>query len=366
MSQLLNAVNSSSRVIRYAGLPAGLLRSIFFCVVVLLSLQATPICSAMPLGDYHIRLQRALLALTTLAQTDESDTGQAREARIRETTGAVRGALPQTETIELNHAVINADNSWLHTELDKYEQATPGNRADLLARMTERLQALEQRAGELEKANTAAGDKVAARQKLAEIMQRPEYVQGQKPPSALSRVWNELVKWLKDLLPKPKPLEPGSANLLTLLAQIFVILLGVGVLAYVAKMFAPRLFGRRSAKKKVKDRPRIVLGERLEPDQSALDLLNGAEALARRGELRAAIRQAYIALLVELGDRKIISLEQHKTNRDYLRSLRALEPLHSDVKLLTDSFERHWYGFVLATDADWNSFRDGYKQALRR
>jgi hypothetical protein len=110
----------------------------------------------------------------------------------------------------------------------------------------------------------------------------------------------------------------------------------------------------------------IVLGEKLEPDQSAVDLLADAESLARRGELRAAIRKAYVALLVELGDRKVISLAQHKTNRDYLGAMRGLEPLYGNVKQLTDSFERHWYGFASATEADWLAFRTGYKRALSR
>jgi hypothetical protein len=121
----------------------------------------------------------------------------------------------------------------------------------------------------------------------------------------------------------------------------------------------------RRPKKKGKARARIVLGERLEPDQSALDLLSEAEALARRGELRAAIRKAYIALLVELGERKIISLAQYKTNRDYLRAVREVEPLYGNVKQLTDSFERHWYGLAQATETDWLAFRSTYKQALR-
>ena len=72
-----------------------------------------------------------------------------------------------------------------------------------------------------------------------------------------------------------------------------------------------------------KREPRIVLGERLGTGSRLRRiLLSEAEALARRGELRAAIRKAYIALLVELGDRKMISLAQHKTNRDYLNALR--------------------------------------------
>jgi hypothetical protein len=106
------------------------------------------------------------------------------------------------------------------------------------------------------------------------------------------------------------------------------------------------------------------LGERLEPDATATDLLSEAETLARQGDLRAAIRKAYIALLVELGDRKVISLSHYKTNRDYLNSLRNLPQLHTRMRGLTDSFERHWYGFVDATPNDWQNFRSGYYSAL--
>ncbi|HEV2827004.1 MAG TPA: DUF4129 domain-containing protein, partial [Pyrinomonadaceae bacterium] len=120
---------------------------------------------------------------------------------------------------------------------------------------------------------------------------------------------------------------------------------------------------RRPGKKR-KEKARIVLGEKLEPDQSARDLLFEAEALARRGELRAAIRRAYIALLVELGERKVISLAQHKTNRDYLRAMRELEPLYGNVKQLTDSFELHWYGLAEAYETDWQAFRSAYNEAL--
>ena len=47
---------------------------------------------------------------------------------------------------------------------------------------------------------------------------------------------------------------------------------------------------------------------------------------------------------MELGERKIISLAQYKTNRDYLRAVVEVQPLYGDVKQLTESFERHWYG----------------------
>jgi len=109
-----------------------------------------------------------------------------------------------------------------------------------------------------------------------------------------------------------------------------------------------------------------VLGEKLAPDQSAVDILAEAEALARQGDMRTAIRKAYIALLVELGERKVLSLARHKTNRDYLRAVRKREPLYSSMKDLTDSFERHWYGFVTATENDWAAFRAMYQRTLVR
>ncbi|MEJ7710534.1 MAG: DUF4129 domain-containing protein [Pyrinomonadaceae bacterium] len=87
-----------------------------------------------------------------------------------------------------------------------------------------------------------------------------------------------------------------------------------------------------------------MLGERVEADETAADLFAEAEALARNGETRAAIRKAYIALLCELGDRKILRLEQHKTNRDYLQALLAKPALYAEVQPLTKNYETSWYG----------------------
>src|SRR6185503_5460192 len=153
---------------------------------------------------------------------------------------------------------------------------------------------------------------------------------------------------------------------ISVIARILVLALAALVILYVLKIVLSWFIGRSSnpKRKKVKE-PRIVLGERLEPDATATDLLAEAETLARQGDLRAAIRKAYIALLVELGDRKLISLAHHKTNRDYLNSLRSVPQLHSRMRGLTESFERHWYGFASATPNDWQDFRADYLAALQ-
>ena len=119
------------------------------------------------------------------------------------------------------------------------------------------------------------------------------------------------MKWIASLLPKPKQWSPGNASLLTTVAQIFVVLLALAVIGYAVKLFAPRMFQKRRTKKKGKRRPMIVMGEKLEPDQSSVDLLADAESLARRGELAPRDSQAYVACSLN-GDRKVISLAQHK------------------------------------------------------
>jgi hypothetical protein len=327
----------------------------------------TSAAEAIPISQYHNEIRRALTALDTLAQRDETEDAPAYEARTAGTVNVVRNLLPQAESVEWNGSSVNVDNSWLHQELDKYSSAKHEERTELLSRIKERLKALDDRLNEAESTGAShIANKADESRKLAEILQRPEYARKIKQESALARLLNQFVKWFQSLFPKPKAVSPGTAGVFTTIAQVFVIVLAIAVLAFIVKLFLPRLLRPRRAKKKAKPGARIVLGEKLEPDQSATDLLTEAEGLARRGELRAAIRKAYIALLVELGERKILSLAQHKTNRDYLRAVRDVEPLYGNVKKLTDSFEQHWYGFAHATETDWRAFRSAYEQALSR
>ena len=322
---------------------------------------------AIPVSEYHQHIRQAVTALDTLAQSDETESATTYAVRDVEAVRQVRNLLPPAEIVESNGASFNVANSWLHQELDKYAADTSTARYELLKRITERLKAIDDRIEELEKpASGTSTSKADESRKLEEILRRPEYAHQVQQKNALTRLLERFVKWILSWFPKPKPMSPGGVGIISRIAQWFVIILALGVLAYVLTLFLPRVFRNRRPKRKRKEKARIVLGETLEPDQSALDLLSEAEALARRGELRAAIRRAYIALLVELGDRKVISLAQYKTNRDYLRAMREIEPLYRNVKQLTDSFERHWYGLAQANETDWLAFRSAYNQALIR
>jgi len=335
----------------------------FALCVILMCLASA---SAATLTEYRRRISDGVVAVQQL-QLAHANGNSLREQSRQTAVARLRTLLPAKETVLLEGQTIVVDNSWLHDALDEYEKnlgSHGGN--EVLAHIGERLLALGQRLDEIQNGAKSPGalSKDEEKGRLAEILRRPEYQKQAAEGSAIGRLWDRFMRWLASLFPKPKPIQPGSSRLMSGIAQIIVILVTLALIGFLIWKFVPRYFRNRT-RKKPKREARIVLGERLEPDQTAADLLAQAEALAHSGDLRAAIRKAYIAFLCELGDRKIISLAQHKTNRDYLSSVREKGSLYSTMRRLTNSFEVHWYGFVPPGEDDWNDFRQGYQQALR-
>ena len=337
---------------------------------------------AMPLATYRERIGTAANALDALELVYEEAGGFGRFAKaprrdVRATLPAtekwalstLRSALPPSERIEWAGGAVDVDNGWLDKELQNYERLSSSldrDRAAFLSRLVERLRALDDRLAEAEHAlRTGARDKEAEKGQLAAILRQPEFNEKASQGGALRWLVEQIIKWLRALFPRMKPLAPSTANNISRLAQILVYVLAVAVMALVIWKFGPRIWRPSTLSRITPGEARIILGESLAPEQTATDLLAEAERLARAGETRGAIRKAYIALLCELGDRKILRLAQHKTNRDYLRAIeRTRAPLYREMQPLTASFERHWYGLEAATGEDWTAFRARCRQAL--
>ena len=318
--------------------------------------------SAATLAEYRARVSEAATVVRQLQSSNAYVESNPREGYNSLT--RLKTLLPEKETVELSGQIVEVDNSWLHEALAELEknQASEARSQEIMGGISERLQVLGQRIDEMQ-SGAQPSDKDANKARLAEILLRPEFNKDAAQGSALTRLWERFVRWVASLFPKTKPLKPGTGRALSSAAQVIVIGLCVALIAFVIWRFLPRYLGNRG-KKKTKREARIVLGERLEPDQTAADLLEQAEGLARAGDLRGAIRKAYIALLCELGDRKVISLAQHKTNRDYLMAVRDTGSLYQTMRRLTSSFELHWYGFVPPAPNDWDEFRVGCRNAV--
>lgn len=282
----------------------------------------------------------------------------------------VRALLPPRERVESGGgSFVEADNAWLHASLDEFRQAREKERSALLLRAAAgRLRALEALLAEAA-GGPPALDKDAERGRLNAILRDPAYSrETRRKGGALQRLIEELIEWLRTLFGGRGPaVVPGASPGAARVTQMVVLALCLAVVAYVARrLWARRAGGPRGLK--LRREARVVLGERLEPDATAADLLEDAERLARAGDLRGAIRRAYVALLVELGDRGLLRLARHKTNRDYLNAVRraAAPGLYTEMLPLTYDFELHWYGLRDASDADWEGFKARCRKLLKQ
>jgi hypothetical protein len=325
---------------------------------------------AASLEDYRARVQFAtdiLIGLERSAgETDDMSAEASGQLEERAVQGA-RAALPAREKIEGAGFAYDVDNRWLHEELDLYANIAKDKtdeRGELLLRVTERLRALDARLAEAANTVEVARDKEAEKGRLNAILQRREYNEQAAEDTALGRVWKNFKEWLRRLMPESRPIGEGAANTFSVVARLFVFALTAAVIIYVLWKYGALLLPRnRPGKKKTGSEARVVLGERLAPGQTPADLIEQAEALARAGDLRGAIRKAYIAVLFELGERRVLRLAAHKTNRDYLSAIRRERAaLYDDMQPLTHNYERHWYGFAPATAADWHDFRTRCRQ----
>ncbi len=346
-------------------IPKSVRRTSIAVAAVFVVLSCVASASAVTLEDYRHQVSRARASIQELLAASADQSPSQREQFVAATVALVRAELPAQETVLLGRQTVAVDNTWLHEALNNLEKvrADSAQRAELVAHIDERLRALGERLDEMQNGKPSAS-KDDNKTRLAEILRRSEYNKQAEEGSALTRLMNRFLRWLASLFPQTKPLQPGNAMALSRIAQVIVIGVSVAAIGFLIWRFAPQYLHNRR-KKKPRREARIVLGERLEPDQTSADLLAQAESLARSGDLRAAIRKAYIALLCELGDRKVISLAQHKTNRDYLGAVRDRPSLFLSMRGLTNSFEIHWYGFVPATPDDWANFRAGYLNAVR-
>ena len=342
------------------------------------------------LASYRERVRRAAASLEELAglyeraaaaeseaeesetdefETDESGADGEAEPEAADVLSEARDQLPPRERVGRGGDFVEVDNTWLHEALDQAEGADDNSkRAAGLRAAAARLRSLEARLSEAEVAGAGALDRDAERGRLNAILSAPEFDRGaqQQPQgNALQNLIRDIIDWILSLLPKGSSVSPGASPRASALTQVVVFGLCLAVLLYVARwLWLRRGRGRKSPGRKRE--ARVVLGERLEADQTASDLLEDAERLARGGDLRGAIRKAYVALLCELGDRGVVRLAQHKTNRDYLNAVRrAAGPgLYAQMLPLTFDFEVHWYGLRDATASDWESFKTRCRNAL--
>jgi hypothetical protein len=323
---------------------------------------------AVNLTEYRAKIETVRDELEFLLYHDESETEAQIRSEERDSLKTIRAALPPSETVELQNAVFEADHGWLLAKLKVFEEEPVlTKRQQIVREIVEQLEAVEYKLGELEKQEISNRSKDEDKQKLREILSRPEYQKPEeKKQSGVGKAIDDFLDWLARLLPSRSPVKDteSSSQPLSFVLQLVIYAVVLGIIGFLLYRFAPFLRRKFLNRQKKEKKERVILGETLAADETSHNLFSEAERLAREGNLRAAIRKGYIALLCELSDRKIIGLANHKTNRDYLRDVRKRPELYRNMNALTNNFETVWYGFGKAETEDWEKFREKYKEAV--
>lgn len=333
------------------------------------------VVSARTLAEYkqsirHVRTDTAELISSSFE--DEAERKNFEERFFEE----LPGLLPRSEKIDIGGASIETRNDWLYEKIEHYKKSREPDALALqeasllvLHEIYERLSSIENEISEYETARADDFTKDANKQKLSEILKREEYVKPEPPEeSFLEKALRRLREWFNEMFPEPEIPKDSPAQGIGNLAFILQILLYaviIGAIGFLLYKFLPFLFDKYKTREKTAKTERVILGEKIAADASAAGLFEEAEKLASDGNLRGAIRKGYIALLFELGERKIIGLSKSKTNRDYLRDARrSRKDLFDPLNGLTSNYERHWYGFSEANENDWNEFKNDYRRAV--
>lgn len=151
---------------------------------------------------------------------------------------------------------------------------------------------------------------------------------------SVRRAWSSFKSFIADLF---RPREQGGVW-----GQIKQIaLLGLAALTVIGiAWFAIRLL-LRAAVDTAADEPETEMPEA--PPQPA-EMAAEAKARIASGDHRSAIRALYLALLGRLHQQGAIVYDRHRTNREYLRAMRASPGRKDAFADLVETFDRKWYG----------------------
>jgi hypothetical protein len=169
---------------------------------------------------------------------------------------------------------------------------------------------------------------------------------------SLGRAMSRLFQKIEDWFSGSGGGESSGSGLLSWLGSVRYLayfLLGAAVLLLLWQIVRVRRRTRAfMAARPIAARPDLTR-EDVTADQLPEDgWLQMAHELMDRGELRLALRASYLAGLAHLGQRELIHLARHKSNRDYDRELRRRARAQPELVETFDrslqTFERSWYG----------------------
>jgi hypothetical protein len=265
---------------------------------------------------------------------------------------ACRASLPLQWIVTANNRQFTVPTDLLTTQLVKAERQ-PDIRAQKVKQALDYLDGLAAETASLSTQNVVFAD--FARAKLTTILSRPEYAHvteetwWDKMRSRMYRMLNEALERIF-----------GSVFNQTSLGYILLWLAVAAAAVFIAYTIFRRWVRAANADE-------MALQAAAVPARSSQEWVYAARESAAREDYRTAIHCAYWAGIARLQELGAFSADRARTPREYLTSLSKSKLVVSEtlatrqkaLHLLTTRLEKIWYGYQIATEAD---FRDSLTQ----
>jgi hypothetical protein len=241
----------------------------------------------------------------------------------------------------------------------------------------------------------------ALNQSIDEVMQRREFTwrmprqtldeedEGTKGPIASVVAWiikqldkglktllgwiDKLIEWLIKLWPSAD--RPIASSDKDWIASVRVVIIGLLIVLFcsLAYILWRSWVRRRTAQIEVVATALESTPDLEDEDLTADDLpanrwLDLAKELTEKGSLRLAIRALYLAILANLAEHELITIEKYKSNLEY--ELELQRKAHDKMGLLSafskskEIFERVWYGMYRISRPDLDNYANIQKRIM--
>ena len=149
----------------------------------------------------------------------------------------------------------------------------------------------------------------------------------------------------------------SSAKGAEILVRLFAIVL-VGFLLYIIVKFllgkdGNFIFGKKNKKVDIAE-------EELHENIHEINFPESILIFEKSHDYRSAVRYQFLYVLKKLSDKKMISWNPEKTNKDYEKELKSA-PLKSDFSALSYIFEYVWYGEFSIDEENYLKFKTQYQ-----
>ena len=264
---------------------------------------------------------------------------------------ALRQSLPSAWIVMDGQQQHEVSAGWIAEALE-VDGKSPGDLKKIWTDTAARLKVLRADAESVKDAS--GGDNRAdAKARLQKILSRREFNQAKGGQSWWSQMWDQVQRWISWLLDHTlgRLLGNGAAKTVAL----YILIGAVFLFAAVWIVRGMRTLARSET---------LSVEAVFPPGKHWRDWTREATTAASRGDYRVALHAAYWAGVYRLAEVGAWKLDRARTPREYLRligeqaqnELAAQNPVGRELALkdLTHGMEASWYGFLPATEQDYD------------